>query len=80
MSQARPLAHLAEGWRMKRLKRAVKELMRLPYSEQALVSGGGELVLVSALQQPCQVPSGAHGEPLRDPRQWHRRLRTQLPD
>jgi hypothetical protein len=52
------------------------QLMSLSYSEQALISGGGEPVLVSLLQQPRQVPSGAHGEPLRDPRQWHRRFRT----
>ena len=54
----------------------IKGLMRLSYSEQALVSGGGEPVLVSLLQQPRQVPSGVHGEPLRDPRQWYRRFRT----
>jgi len=53
--------------------------MRLSYSEQALVSGSGEPVLVSVLQQPRQVPSRAYVEPLRDPRQWHRRLPKILP-
>ena len=41
--------------------------MRLSYSEQALVSGGGQPVLVSVVQQPRQVPSGAQVEPLRNP-------------
>ena len=57
----------------------VTQLVRLSYSEQALVSGGVQPVLVSVLQHPRQVPSGSHVEPLRDPRQWHRRSRTQLP-
>src|ERR1035441_7529453 len=53
--------------------------MRLSYSEQALGNGCGEPALASVLQQPRQMSSRAHVEPLRDPRQRHRRLRAQLP-
>jgi len=37
-------------------------------SEQALVKGGGQRVLVSLLQQQRQVSSRTDVEPLRDPR------------
>jgi len=52
--------------------------MRLSYSKQALVSGGGEPVLVSVLQQPRQVPSGAHGEPLGSFVSWNRLSQSRL--
>ena len=50
----------------------------MSYSQQPLVSGDGEPALSSVVQQPRQMPSGAPVEPLRDQRQQHRRLRTQL--
>jgi hypothetical protein len=53
--------------------------MTFSYSQQALVCGCGEPALAPALQQPRQMPSRAHVEPLCDPRQRHRRLRTQFP-
>ena len=52
--------------------------MRLSYSEQAWVSGGGEPVLVSVLQQPRQVPSGAYREPLGSFVSWNRLAQSRL--
>ena len=52
---------------------------RLSYSQQALVSGCGGPALASVVQQRRQMASRAHVETFRDPRQRHRRLRTQLP-
>src|ERR1035437_2611739 len=55
------------------------QLMRLSYSQQALVGGGGDLALAALLKQPSQMSSAAHLEPLRNPGQRHGGLRTQLP-
>jgi len=52
--------------------------MRLSYSSQSLVGGGGGPALAPLLPQPRQMPLGAQVQPLRNPDQRQRRLRPEL--
>jgi len=57
----------------------VKGFVRLSYCQQPLVGGLGWQFVAPLLQQPRPVPARAHAQPLRNPGQRQRRLRTQLP-
>ena len=52
--------------------------MRLSYSSQSLVGGGGGPALAPLLPQPRQMPLDAQVQPLRNPDQRQRRLRPEL--
>jgi len=55
------------------------QLMRLSYSQKALVRGRLEPAFSTLLQQPRQMPSAAHVQAHGDPRQGHGCLGAQLP-